>query len=366
MPAALGVGALIVLPRVEFAGVPNPTAAATANTGDSTSAAAQIARAYGTVIPSNVEPAIPAAALAPPVPQESLGAAAPPAPAAPAAPAAAAAAQPASAKPQPAPPANAAAPPLSSAAGQLQGTLLEPELASAALNAKERYFVYIPPDPQKRGQRVPVLYMLHGGGGRREWIEYGLIGMADKAIAAGTLPPMIIVLPQGDQGYWVNHTDGGPKWGDYLARDLVQQVDATYLTLPDARHRAVGGLSMGGWGALYQALSHPDEFGVVGAHAPSLRGGDGSMPFLPRGSGFSQYDPLWLASNASAIDGLRVWLDADEQDPWVKPDTDLHNRLDQRRVANEWHIYPGRHGGTYWHDHIPDYLQFYGRALASP
>jgi enterochelin esterase-like enzyme len=259
-----------------------------------------------------------------------------------------------------------AAPPISNAAGQIQGTLLEPEFTSAALNAKERYFVYLPPDPQKRGQRLPVLYMLHGGSGRREWIEYGLIGMADKAIAAGTLPPLIIVMPQGDQGYWVNHTDGGPQWGDYLARDLVQHVDATYLTIPDAKHRAIGGLSMGGWGALYQAFSHPDEFGVVGAHAPSLRGGDGSMPFLPRGAGFAPYDPLQLASNAPNITNLRVWLDVDKEDPWVKQDTDLHNRLDQRHIANEWHIFPGRHGGSYWHDHVPEYLQFYGRALASP
>jgi enterochelin esterase-like enzyme len=237
---------------------------------------------------------------------------------------------------------------------------------SPALNTRENYFIYVPPDPQKSGRRFPVLYMLHGGGGRHEWIDYGLIGMADKAIAAGTLPPMIIVLPQGDQGYWVNHIDGGPKWGDYLSRDLVQHIDASYPTIADAKHRAVGGLSMGGWGALYQAFTHPDEFGVVGAHAPSLRGGDGSMPFLPRGSAFAQYDPRELANNAPNITGLRVYLDADEQDPWVKPDADLHNRLDQRHIANEWHVFPGRHGGTYWHDHIPDYLQFYGRALASP
>jgi enterochelin esterase-like enzyme len=177
---------------------------------------------------------------------------------------------------------------------------------------------------------------------------------------------MIIVLPQGDQGYWVNHINGGPQWGDYFSRDLIQHIDATYPTIADAKHRAVGGMSMGGWGALYQAFTHPDLFGVVGAHAPSLRGGDGSMPFLPRGSAFAQFDPRELANNAPNITGLRVYLDADELDPWVKPDADLHNRLDQRHIANEWHVFPGRHGGTYWHDHIPDYLQFYGRALASP
>jgi enterochelin esterase-like enzyme len=174
------------------------------------------------------------------------------------------------------------------------------------------------------------------------------------------------VLPQGDQGYWVNHINNGPRWGDYLAQDLVQQIDAHYPTLPDARHRAIGGLSMGGWGALYQAFSHPDEFGVVGAHAASLHGDDGSMPFLPRGAGFGQFDPLQLATNAPGLEHLHVWLDAGDEDPWVDRDTDLHARLDQRHIANEWHAFPGKHGGSYWHDHVQEYLAFYSRALASP
>ena len=359
VPAALGLLALAVLPRLEFAGTP-----ATATAADSAgSPSEQLARAYGTVIPPNVEPAIPAAALAPPVQEGTAGPGATPARAATPAPGSTPTPARAAAT---AGPTVQAAPAISSAAGQLQGKLMEPEFMSTALKAKERYFIYLPPDAQQSGRRLPVLYMLHGGGGRQEWVDYGLISMTDKAIAAGTLPPMIIVLPQGDQGYWVNHIDGGPQWGDYLQRDLVQHIDATYPTQADAKHRAVGGMSMGGWGALYQAFTHPDEFGVVGAHAPSLRGGDGSMPFLPRGSAFAQYDPRELANNAPNITGLRVYLDADEQDPWVKPDADLHNRLDQRHIANEWHVFPGRHGGTYWHDHIPDYLQFYGRALASP
>jgi enterochelin esterase-like enzyme len=123
---------------------------------------------------------------------------------------------------------------------------------------------------------------------------------------------------------------------------------------------------MGGWGALYQAFTHPDEFGVVGAHAAALRTGDGSMPFLPKGSDFNQYDPLQLASTSNAILGEKVWLDADDKDPWLARDTDLHARLDQRHISNEWHTYPGRHGGTYWHDHVQQYLDFYAHALAAP
>jgi enterochelin esterase-like enzyme len=122
-------------------------------------------------------------------------------------------------------------------------------------------------------------------------------------------------------------------------------------------------MSMGGYGALYQAFTHPDEFGVVGAHAPSLRD-NGELTFLPRGDGFKQFDPLELARSAPKIEGLQVWLDAGQDDPWVKRDADLHARLDQRHIANQWHPLPGGHGGSYWHDNVQRYLDFYGHAVA--
>jgi S-formylglutathione hydrolase FrmB len=102
-------------------------------------------------------------------------------------------------------------------------------------------------------------------------VAYGLIDVADQEIRTGSLAPMIIILPQGDKGYWVNHADNGPRWGDYVIRDLVPHIDATYRTLRDRSARAIGGLSMGGSGALYHAFTHPDVFSIVGALA-SLSG----------------------------------------------------------------------------------------------
>jgi enterochelin esterase-like enzyme len=247
----------------------------------------------------------------------------------------------------------------------VKGTILEPEFFSPALNMEERYLIYLPPGYRDKGQRYPVLYMLHGlAASRYEWVGYNLLNTADEMIASGQLPPMLIVLPQGDRSYWVNHPNG-PKWGDYLAQDLVHHIDATYRTRPDAKHRALGGMSMGGWGALYQGFTHPDTFGVIGAHAPSLRDqANGDLGFLGKGDAYKKLDPVLLASSAPSIEGLKVWLDASEHDPWLKRDQELKGRLDQRKVSQEWHQYPGQHGGSYWHDHVPDYLRFYGKNLA--
>lgn len=156
-------------------------------------------------------------------------------------------ATPRGAAPIPANPTGPVASATASAATRSGSQLLDRTFFSATLGRAMPYFVYLPVGYAESGTRYPVLYMLHGyGGSNTEWIGYGLPETADHMMNAGEIPPMIIVLPQGDQAYWVNHANGGERWGDYTARDVVQQIDATYRTIPDAPHRAVGGLSMGG------------------------------------------------------------------------------------------------------------------------
>jgi hypothetical protein len=127
---------------------------------------------------------------------------------------------------------------------------------SAALGREIAYTIYLPSGYDESTQNsYPTLYMLHGMGGHNtEWEGYGLLDAADKLIATGEIAPIIIVLPQGDQSYWVDWADGGPTWGLYLARDVVQHIDARFRTVANPSGRAVGGLSMGAHGALQVAL----------------------------------------------------------------------------------------------------------------
>ncbi len=341
-PLILAVGLAVALPRLApVVAAPAPSASSSAAAGSS-SAAAETARAFGTAIPEGATPApLPAAANA--APQSDAG--------------------------QQAPAASSQAAPASGAvindAGGLNGQLLEPEFFSQALNTREKYFIYLPPGYNSSDTRYPVLYLLHGlSGNKVEWLGNGMVESADQAIWSGRMTPIIIVLPQGDLSYWVNHTNG-PRWGDYLYQDVVHEVDSNYRTLTDARHRAIGGLSMGGWGALYQAFTHPDVFGAAGGHAPSLRGDDGSLNFLPRGDAFKKFDPVSLSSSAQGINNLRVWLDVDDKDPWKNQDSKIQQTLLNRKVSVDFNIFPGKHGGSYWHDHVADYLNWYSKILAS-
>lgn len=281
------------------------------------------------------------------------------APVASAAPGAAAAPQ-GSAQPTPTPVSPAAA---AVASG---GYLKDGAFYSDALGRTMPYGIYLPPtydsDPTRH---YPVAYMLHGAGGHySEWVAYGLPESAEDLIWNGEIQPMIIVMPQGDQSYFVNHvgTDGA-RWGDYIAFDLVAHIDATYRTIPQPRSRAIGGLSMGGFGALQLAFTHPEIFGVVGAHSPALHTIAQISDLIDTADGDAEFDPLELAKTLDPAYAPKVWVDAGSEDEWAERDLLLGQILDGRNIPHQVQLSPGRHTAEYWTGRAKDYVRFYARAL---
>ncbi len=248
--------------------------------------------------------------------------------------------------------------------GPIQGRFTQEWFFSRALQREMPYYLYLPPDYDTSGRSYPVLYLLHGASGdAAEWPAYGLIDTLDRSINAREIEPFILVLPQGDFGYWLNHAEGGYRWGDYVTRDLVTHLDSTYRTRRRPERRAIGGLSMGGAGALVQAFTNPSVFGVVGAHSPSLREDNSVVEFLGEGEEFAARDPVSLSRTAPGLDQLQIWIDIGEEDPWYARALQLHGNLLERGVEHEWHAWPGGHDGDYWTEHVPDYLRFYSQAL---
>ena len=250
--------------------------------------------------------------------------------------------------------------------GSISGTFREVFFYSPSLDRDMSYYAYLPPGYGTESRRYPVLYMLHGGGGSKdEWPAYGLVNDVDQSIVSKDIAPLILILPQGDEGYWVNWANNGPRWGDYVDRDLRRQVDSTYRTLPDAAHRAIGGLSMGGAGALQLAFNHPDIFGVVGAHSPALHLDDNTFSEIyGSGADFARREPIALAASAPNIDSLKIWIDAGKDDPWLDRDEMLQQNLDTREITANWNILGGGHDGDYWIANLPLYLRFYDSELS--
>ena len=267
-------------------------------------------------------------------------------------------------------PTASAVPSTPTASRPLSGSaLLERTFYSSALGREMPYFIYLPAGYAESGARYPVIYLLHGyGGSNTEWVGYGFPETADTMIAAGEIPPLIIVLPQGDQSYWVNHADDGERWGDYTAGDVVQFIDATYRTIPDPAHRAIGGLSMGGQGALQLALNYPGVFGVVGMHSPTLRDYQSAQElfgFWGDEAYYDAHDPVALVqAYPERARALKIELDIGAQDvEWRGRTETFASLLTELAIPYQWNVWPGEHDGTYWSAHSRDYLQFYAAAF---
>jgi enterochelin esterase-like enzyme len=252
------------------------------------------------------------------------------------------------------------------------GRVEQRTFGSPTLDRRMPYSIWLPPgydDDQYR--RYPVLYALHGmGGSNSEWIGYGLDGAAEGLIRAGEIAPLIIVFPQGDQGYWFDNFRG-PRWGTYLAREVVAEVDAHFRTLADRDRRAVGGLSMGALGALQIGINYPDVFGVVGAHGPPLRDFATALDWLGSdmvgdASFYARVDPRQLfARQPGVARTLRVGIDVGAADlTWRPLATEFHADLERLGVPHQWSVLPGHHSGDeYWRPHAPIFLRFYDAAL---
>ena len=241
---------------------------------------------------------------------------------------------------------------------------------SSVLNRTMPFTVYLPPGYDTHpAARYPTLYLLHGGGGTNtEWADYGALDVADRLMGSGEIPPFIIVLPQGDQEYWVDHItsriDNGEKWGTYTAREVVPEIDRRYRTMGRQDERAIGGLSMGAHAAIQLPMNFPGIWSVIGSHSPSIRPEGDAPSYLGRGAEYAARDPLSLIRAKPELARTYTWwIDSGEVDPWVVQATAIHTELERQGIAHEWHPFPGDHALDYWSAHMVEYLRYYAGAL---
>jgi enterochelin esterase-like enzyme len=134
-----------------------------------------------------------------------------------------------------------------------------------------QYAVYAPPD-FVQGESLPLVVFLHGGGDRADCFDRAGIGQRlDAAIAAGRVPRAIIVVPEGELGFWENWYDGSKRYRDWVMRELVPHVRDEYgvRACPEGCH--VVGISMGGHGALrFGFFEHASFASVTSMSGPVM------------------------------------------------------------------------------------------------
>lgn len=243
-----------------------------------------------------------------------------------------------------------------------QGTLVEASLRSRALGGQRKPFlVYLPPSyntPQGRLRRYPTLYLLHGSPGTdSDWVTGGkIVEAANTLIALSRIRELIIVLPDGNgrtgqTSEWGNSADGRQKMESYVAHDLVGYVDATYRTLAQSDERGIGGLSMGGFGAMNIAVHHPDIFGFVIALGGYYRAEGsiwGKAPAYLRAN-----SPLDVLPGDRQAWKLHFYLGAATMDrPYYSDTLQFVKELQRLHLPCTLDIQPGYHEWKVWQTQI--------------
>jgi enterochelin esterase-like enzyme len=182
------------------------------------------------------------------------------------------------------PPVIAGAKPVSVERIQIHGTSLEGNLEGNVVDRD--VFIFLPPSYQnERQRRYPVVYALHGYSiGAEQWTHEIHVPQTIEGAFAQGAQEMIVVLPDSRTVHNGSMYSSSVTTGDFerfIARDVVQYVDAHYRTLPERRSRGLVGHSMGGYGAVRIGMKHADVFGSLYVMSPCCLSARGAGPANP-------------------------------------------------------------------------------------
>jgi putative tributyrin esterase len=141
------------------------------------------------------------------------------------------------------------------------GGCITADFHAAHLEGKEMKFnVILPADYASDAERrFPVLYLLHGFDG-----NYASWCTNSRVVDYARSYEEIIIMPDGENNWYVNsYSDPKMQWEDYIVDDVISYVDSHYRTIASRQGRAIAGLSMGGYGALFLGLKHHEMFAAV-------------------------------------------------------------------------------------------------------
>lgn len=227
--------------------------------------------------------------------------------------------------------------------------------SEAAGGENLRYRVYVPPCYYQTQLRFPYVILLHGLSYReQQWEDIGAIEALEQGIRLGVLPPMILVMPYYGSIGARNTFPPDRSYETVILDELIPAVERDFCTWSNREHRAIGGISRGGFWAYSLAFRHPDVFGIVGGHSSSIP----DTATVPE-----PFNPVAIAQNSSILPeaNLRMYMDNGSGDSAAFSQRDLSDALRDRAITHTYVINPvGEHNNEYWSTHVSEYLDFYG------
>jgi putative tributyrin esterase len=232
---------------------------------------------------------------------------------------------------------------------------------SAALDRDMPYRAVLPAEIAP-GQKFPVVYLLHGGGGGfHDWSNYSSVTQyAERGL--------ILIMPEGNSSYYTNSADHPQdRYEDYIVYDLIADVERRFPALAGRANRAIAGPSMGGFGAVVLSLKHPDLFIFAAGLSSALdvpsrpfsikRVGQWrqhSSIFGPwKSQGRRESDPYILVRSADPEKVPYLFLTCGEQEGLLSSNKKFAGMLQSRHFHYEFHTAPGGHDWNQWDRLLP-------------
>lgn len=235
---------------------------------------------------------------------------------------------------------------------------------SAITKAWRRAFVYTPPGyDTELNKKYPVLYLLHGGGeDETGWPNQGKVDLIlDNLIAEGKAEPMLIVM---DRGAAVNPDAPRPEGGmramflnntltDVFIKEIIPMIDQKFRTIPDRDHRAMTGLSMGGFQTFQVTMTNLDMFAYIG--------GFSGAGLMQEGNDISTlYNGVWANPDEFNNKVKLVYVSTGTEEPTGMYQTvnRFHNALVDAGIEHVYYESPGTaHEWLTWRRSLHQFAQ---------
>jgi len=249
---------------------------------------------------------------------------------------------------------------------------------NSKLMVREMPYRVILPDgysTSKEKKPYSVIYLLHGLSGHFD-------NWADKTKLAeySSRHSFILVTPEGNDGWYTDSISvPNDKYESYIVKELIPEIDKNFRTVADRDHRAVAGLSMGGYGSIKFGLKYPEMFSLVGSFSGAL----GAATFTEKNAGGigkgidAIYGPPDSETRkANDIFGIArdltaekiktlpfIYLDCGTEDFLFKNNRDFDSLLIDKKVPHEFRELPGAHNWVFWDSQVLEFLNVADRHL---
>lgn len=256
----------------------------------------------------------------------------------------------------------------------LPPTVENHKLNSALMKREMPYRVIVPIKyNEQKSQRYAVIYLLHGLTGHFDnWTNQSKL--ADYARNYD----YIFVTPEGDNGWYTDSaTAPNDRYESYITQELIPEIDKNFRTVADRDHRAIAGLSMGGYGSIKFGLKNPEMFRLVGSFSGALQAASLNEKMLGSGwkaltdsimSVYAADDSTTRKANdvfkivnempAEKVKNLPfIYLSCGTEDGLIATNRDFTKLLSDKKIPHEFRELPGIHNWVFWDAQIQQFLE---------